>query len=129
MSQNGNGTTPRTRVPKTAVTEAMREKAIEKADEIMRPYLKTLEMRESTRMSPQAKLAFFRDQMQAAEKLLNRAEGTPVQRTRRVDADDNDVLPNFDQLPGPALMQLLERALAGAPVVVGEIVESTAEEA
>jgi hypothetical protein len=94
---------------KPRLTDILRERAEKAADKILDPYFEILEMEPSPDWSPRTKLDFKQGQVSVSEKLLNRLEGLPTQRIRNVDADDNDVRPQFAGLPAPAQ----ERALMG----------------
>jgi hypothetical protein len=88
------------------VNEIMVERAMEHAEDIIRPYIEGLQQRPREDWAPSTKLEFYMNQTQIAEKLLNRVEGMPVARTRHVDENDEDVLRDDELSPG-VLAQLV----------------------
>jgi hypothetical protein len=100
---------------KPRLTDILRERAEKAADLILDPYFEILEMEPNPEWSERTKLDFKQGQVSVSEKLLNRLEGLPTQRIRNVDADDNDVRPQFAGLPAPAQERALMGLLTGAP--------------
>lgn len=91
------------------IEEALRQKADEMIDRIIKPYFEALDLEPDPSWSPMTKLNFFLEQTTAAEKVASRLEGLPVARRREVDAEGNDRA-RIAELP----MKAVERALAGA---------------
>lgn len=64
------------------VTEAMNERALEKADEVMRPFFEGLALEPKPEWSASTKLRFYSEQAALADRLLNRTEGVPSMKPR-----------------------------------------------
>lgn len=90
---------------KTKVTEILRQEAEARAEELIRPYLEALAERPRDDWSPATRLEFHLNQTIAAEKLLNRIEGTPVARTKLDTAANEDH--DLDGLSTTMLVQLV----------------------
>jgi hypothetical protein len=103
-------------------TEIIQERVELAIEKVIAPYFAGLEEKPDPNWSPRTRLQFYNEQSQLSEKLLNRAEGLPVARTRTVDANDEDVLPpQFQHLPPDMLERVIVNALAGRG---GEIVDA-----
>lgn len=114
------GASTRPRIPK--VSELLAERARAEAEKVMRPYMEALDLRPKESWSPGSKLGFYHEQVQVAERLLDRAEGRPMSRHRHVTADDADVLASEDLSPS-TLAQLAAAIATGADVdaLLGEV--------
>ena len=91
------------------IENALRERADEMIDRLIKPYFEALDLEPDPKWSPMTKLNFFLEQTVAAEKVASRLEGLPVARRREVDADGND-RQRVAELPS----RMVERALQGA---------------
>lgn len=114
------------------IEDALREKAEEMLDRIIKPYFEALDLEPDPKWSPATKLNFFLEQTTASEKIASRLEGLPVARRREVDEQGHDKQ-RISQLPYKAV----ERALAGAlssgrvdldALELDEVIEVEAEE-
>jgi hypothetical protein len=98
-----------------ALTELMRMRADARAETIMAPYFEALDLKPREDWSPSTKLEFYSNQTSIAEKLLNRLEGLPVARTRNVDVNDEDVIPEGELSP-TVVAKLISAIIAGGDV-------------
>jgi hypothetical protein len=106
----------------SSLTELMRMKSEERAETLLAPYFKALDLEERDDWSPSTKLEFFNGQTAIAEKLLNRIEGLPVARHRNVDQNDEDVIPEGELSP-----RIVARLVAA--IVAGEDPNELVEDA
>jgi len=107
----------RSRMKVVGVGQMMREVAVREAETVLRPYFQGLALEPKDGWSPSTALDFYNTQTMIAERLLDRVEGKPVQRSRHVDGNGDDVLGD-DSISPQVLVRVVAALATGADVDV-----------
>lgn len=116
----------RRRMPR--VRELLTEMVHDKADDILRPYFKGLELRPKPDAAPRTKLDFYLQQSFLSDKVLDRFEGKPVQRNQSMDDETRDPTEDIGHINKDVGVQVILNIFSGLDMQNNDdgVIEGTA---